>query len=133
MLDFFAGSGTTLNAVALMNDLDDGVRRSLLVTNNEVSADAASRLAAGNRLPGSPEYEAEGVFERVTRPRCEAAVSGRRRDGLRAVGKYLNGKQYEDGFEENVEFVELTYLDARGDRARHGVRRHRTSVVDACR
>lgn len=38
IVDFFAGSGTTLNAVNLLNAADSGQRRCILVTNNEVSA-----------------------------------------------------------------------------------------------
>jgi adenine-specific DNA-methyltransferase len=41
VLDFFAGSGTTLNAVNLLNATDGGQRRCILVTNNEVSAEEA--------------------------------------------------------------------------------------------
>lgn len=37
IVDFFAGSGTTLNAVNLLNSQDDGQRRCLIVTNNELS------------------------------------------------------------------------------------------------
>ena len=37
VLDFFAGSGTTLHAVNLLNSIDGGSRRCILVTNNEVS------------------------------------------------------------------------------------------------
>ncbi|NWG76214.1 MAG: site-specific DNA-methyltransferase, partial [Rubrivivax sp.] len=44
IVDFFAGSGTTLNAVNLLNAADGGQRRCILVTNNEVSAEEASAL-----------------------------------------------------------------------------------------
>lgn len=37
IVDFFAGSGTTLHAVNLLNVEDNGNRRCILVTNNEVS------------------------------------------------------------------------------------------------
>ena len=37
IVDFFAGSGTTLHAVNLLNLQDNGRRRCILVTNNEVS------------------------------------------------------------------------------------------------
>ena len=37
IIDFFAGSGTTLHAINLMNAEDGGNRRCILVTNNEVS------------------------------------------------------------------------------------------------
>ena len=39
IVDFFAGSGTTMHAVNLLNAEDGGHRRCIMVTNNEVSAD----------------------------------------------------------------------------------------------
>lgn len=39
IVDFFAGSGTTLHAVNLLNAEDGGKRRCIMVTNNEVSAE----------------------------------------------------------------------------------------------
>lgn len=39
IVDFFAGSGTTLHAVNLLNAEDGGHRRCVMVTNNEVSSD----------------------------------------------------------------------------------------------
>ena len=50
VLDFFAGSGTTAHAVTRLNRQDGGRRQSIMVTNNEVSADEAKEL----REPGSP-------------------------------------------------------------------------------
>jgi adenine-specific DNA-methyltransferase len=44
IVDFFAGSGTTLHAVNLLNAEDGGHRRCIMVTNNEVSADEAKSL-----------------------------------------------------------------------------------------
>jgi adenine-specific DNA-methyltransferase len=44
ILDFFGGSGTTTHAVARLNKQDGGNRRSILITNNEVSADEAETM-----------------------------------------------------------------------------------------
>jgi adenine-specific DNA-methyltransferase len=44
VLDFFAGSGTTLHATALLNAEDGGRRRCILVTNNEVAIHAQRNL-----------------------------------------------------------------------------------------
>lgn len=44
VVDFFAGSGTTMHAVNLLNSIDNGHRRCIMVTNNEVSADEAKAL-----------------------------------------------------------------------------------------
>lgn len=61
IVDFFAGSGTTLNAVNLVNASDGGQRRCILVTNNEVSAEEAESLRVRGRQPGDPEWEAVGI------------------------------------------------------------------------
>lgn len=111
ILDFFAGSGTTLHATCLLNAADDGRRRCILVTNNEVSEAAVARLSRQGHYRGDPEYEARGIFEEVTRPRVEAAISGLRSDGTPVSGTYAGGRPFSDGFAENVEFYRLDYLD----------------------
>jgi adenine-specific DNA-methyltransferase len=109
ILDFFAGSGTTLHATLLMNAHDDGNRRCILVTNNELSAESESRLRSEGKSPGDPEWESEGVFESVTLPRIRAAVSGFRPDGTEVGGSYLNGRAFSEGFVENVDAFRLDY------------------------
>ena len=111
ILDFFAGSGTTLNATCLLNAEDDGNRRSILVTNNEVNPELAKKLNKAGHYRGDPEFEKHGVFEAVTRPRCEAAIRGTCADGSIIQGSYLDGRPYGDGFDENVDFSRLDYLD----------------------
>lgn len=111
IVDFFAGSGTTLHATAMLNAADDGSRRCLLVTNNEVDEKRAKKLNADGIYPGDPEFERHGIFEAVTRPRCEAAITGVRADGEPVPGTYLGGGALADGFEENCEFFRLDYLD----------------------
>jgi adenine-specific DNA-methyltransferase len=85
-----------------------------MVTNNEVSADEAKELRARGRRPGDPEWEALGIFEYITRPRVTAAVTGRTSDGEPIKGEYKFTDEFPmaDGFEENVAFVKLRYLDA---------------------
>jgi len=112
ILDFFAGSGTTLNAACLLNSEDGGTRRTILVTNNEVSPERTKRLNKEGFYRGDPEFERHGIFEAVTMPRCAAAISGKRADGTPVEGGYLGGRPYADGFEENVEFFRLDYLDS---------------------
>lgn len=113
LLDFFGGSGTTAHAVARLNKQDGGRRQSIVVTNNEVSAAEADALRKQGHRPGDPEWEALGIFEHVTRPRITAAVTGVTPDGEPVKGDYKFTDEFPmaDGFEENVEFVELTYLD----------------------
>jgi adenine-specific DNA-methyltransferase len=110
ILDFFAGSGTTLHATALLN-LDGGRRRCVLVTNNELDSTAAENLAKAGKVRGDPDWEAAGVFEKVTRKRVKAAISGLRPDGKPVRGRYLDKRLFASGLPENVEFFRLAYLD----------------------
>jgi adenine-specific DNA-methyltransferase len=111
ILDYFAGSGTTLNATCLLNAEDGGSRRSILVTNNEVSPERTRKLNRDGHFRGDPQFERQGIFEAVAKPRCEAVITGKRADGATVEGTYLDGRLYADGFEENVEFFRLDYLD----------------------
>lgn len=114
VLDFFAGSGTTAHAVARLNRQDGGQRRSIVVTNNEVSDDEAKRLAGDGHHPGDRQWEALGIFQHITRPRIEAAITGVTPEGEPVKGDYKFTDEFPmaEGFDENVEFVELAYLDA---------------------
>ena len=111
ILDFFGGSGTTMHATAMLNASDGGTRRSVVVTNNEVDEAQARGLHQQGLFRGDAKFEANGIFERVTRPRCEAVVAGVRADGTPVPGADLDGRPYAEGFEENVEFFKLGYLD----------------------
>jgi adenine-specific DNA-methyltransferase len=111
IVDFFAGSGTTFHATCLLNAADGGERRCILVTNNEVAAKDERRLAKSEKFRGDPEFESLGIFEQATRPRCEAVVSGKRPDGRSIPGLHADGRALSQGFDENVEFFHLDYLD----------------------
>lgn len=111
ILDFFAGSGTTFHATCLLNAEDGGRRRSVMVTNNEVAEKVARQLAAKGHYRGDEQFERHGIFEQATRPRCEASLTGKRPDGRPAQGKYIDGTPYSAGFDENVEFFRVDYLD----------------------
>lgn len=116
ILDFFAGSGTTLHATALLNAADGGERRCILVTNNEVDEKTSKKLAKQGHYRGDPEFETHGIFEQVTRPRCEATIKGRRSDGTEVPGVHVDTagtrwRPLSDGFDENVEFFKLEYVD----------------------
>ncbi|MEV0070806.1 DNA methyltransferase [Amycolatopsis sp. NPDC050768] len=99
VLDFFAGSGSTAEAVMRVNAEDDGTRRCILVTNNEVSAKEAKALRKAGHRPGDVEWESKGVYEFVANPRISTVVTGIRPDG----------STYSEGLEQNVEFFDLTY------------------------
>jgi adenine-specific DNA-methyltransferase len=111
VLDFFAGSGTTFHAVCLLNATDGGSRRTVMVTNNEVDEKTARKLAAQGMFRGDNAFEAHGIFEQATRPRCEAVVNGKRPDGTTIPGSHVGGRPFAQGFDENVEFFRLDYLD----------------------
>jgi len=101
VLDFFAGTGTTAEAVMTLNLRDAGRRRSVVVTNNELGIDHASKLRKKGHQPGDDAWEAAGVFRKVTRPRIETVVSG----------LHADGSEFSGGLDENVTFLDLTYLD----------------------
>lgn len=120
VLDFFAGSGTTLNSTAMLNAADGGTRTCILATNNEVSAEKAIELARNGVEPGSDAWENEGIAEAVAWPRVKACLSGRRPDGTKVPGEYLDGTAISEGFSENAAYFKLDFLDPtevnRGDK-----------------
>ena len=72
ILDFFAGSGTTLHAVMKLNAEDGGNRTCILVTNNE-----------------------NGICQRVTLERCRRVIEGYdRTDGQHVAGYAGNTLRY---------------------------------------
>lgn len=90
-MDFFAGSGTTLNALDLLNSVDGGNRRCVLVTNNEVSEIEAKQLTNDGFRPGDPEWEQLGICQSVTFPRSKYTILGQRDDCTELEGEYFTG------------------------------------------
>ncbi len=113
ILDFFSGSGTTAHAVMRLNKQDGGRRRSVSVTNNEVSAIEHHSLIGDSRRPGDPAWEAMGICDYITKPRIAAAITGRTPAGDPIEGdyKFVDEFPMSDGLEENVEFFTLSYLN----------------------
>jgi adenine-specific DNA-methyltransferase len=111
VLDFFGGSGTTAHAVMRLNKQDGGCRRSIVVTNNEVSAADQVMLRKRGLRPGDPDWESQGICERITVPRLIAGITGRAPDGSAVAGKYSFTDEFPlaEGFDENIEFFTLTY------------------------
>lgn len=91
-LDFFAGSGTTLNAVNLLNAADGGQRQCILVTNNEVSEKEAQTMTAQGLLPGDEAWDAVGICRSITWPRNKFTILGKRDDGTALDGEYRTGR-----------------------------------------
>lgn len=111
IVDYFSGSGTTLHAVMRLNKQDGGRRRSIMVTNNEVAAGEQMSLREKGSRPGDPEWEQLGICEYITKPRIEAAITGRTPNGEPIKGDYQFNDEFPvaEGFEENAEFFTLTY------------------------
>ncbi len=112
IVDFFAGSGTTLHAVNLLNAEDGGNRRCILVTNNEVSADEANSLSEKGYQPGDEEWEKLGIARYVTWPRTVCSIEGHDINGEPLKGNYLGSDiPMSDGFKANVAYFKLGFLD----------------------
>lgn len=112
IVDFFAGSGTTLHAVNLLNLKDGGKRRCILITNNEVSVDEAKELGKRNLRPGDPEWDKMGIAQYITWPRIVSCVTGKDVKGNVVEGTYFNSDiAMGDGFKSNVIFLKLGFLD----------------------
>ena len=112
IVDFFAGSGTTLHAVNLLNAEDEGQRKCIMITNNEVSEDEAKALQASGYAPGDEEWEKLGIARYVTWPRTVCSIEGHDVNGNPLEGSYLNNDELmADGFRANAAFFKLGFLD----------------------
>lgn len=114
IIDFFAGSGTTMHAVNLLNAEDGGHRRCIMVTNNEVSADEAKTLKDKGYQPGDEEWEKLGIAHYVTWPRTVCSIEGHDVNGNPLKGDYLGSEpalHMADGFKANAAFFKLGFLD----------------------
>ena len=114
IVDFFAGSGTTMHAVNLLNAEDGGHRRCIMVTNNEVSADEAKMLKDKGYQPGDAEWEKIGIAHYVTWPRTVCSIKGQDVNGAPLKGNYLGSEppiHMADGFKANAAFFKLGFLD----------------------
>jgi adenine-specific DNA-methyltransferase len=111
ILDFFSGSGTTAHAVMRLNKQHNGRCQCISVTNNEVSADEQKALREKGLRPGDAEWERWGICDYITKPRVEAAITGKTPDGESIKDDYNFNDEFPmaDGFKENAEFFTLTY------------------------
>ena len=112
IIDFFAGSGTTMPAINLLNSEDGGNRRCILVTNNEVSDEEARALSSKGYKPGDENWEKFGIAQYVTWPRIVCAIKGQDISENPLSGNYLRSDMpLADGFETNATFFKLGFLD----------------------
>ena len=88
IVDFFAGSATTLHATNLLNLEDGGHRRCVIVTNNEVSDDESKVLERQGYKPGDAEWEKIGIARYVAWPRIVSSITGKDVDGKDIQGNY---------------------------------------------
>lgn len=116
IVDFFAGSGTTLNAVNLLNSQDDGQRRCLIVTNNELSKKQTKELLSAGIHPRETQWESKGICKSVTWPRIVSTTLGKRNDGTVLQGEYSPDgddykRPYAEGFKSNCIYFKLGFLN----------------------
>lgn len=112
ILDFFAGSGTTLHAVNLLNAEDGGHRRCIMVTNNEISNEESRNLRKQGFKQGDKEWEMLGIARYVTWPRTVCSIKGQNINGVPLQGTYLGSDiPMADGFKSNAIFFKLGFLD----------------------
>lgn len=112
IVDFFAGSGTTLHAVNLLNAEDGGHRRCIMVTNNEVSEAERKDFEARGIKQGDLEWESRGIARYVTWPRTVCSIEGHDVNGNPLKGNYIGSDlPMADGFKSNAVFFKLGFLD----------------------
>ncbi|AJK68594.1 site-specific DNA-methyltransferase [Corynebacterium marinum] len=100
ILDFFGGSGSTMEAVLRLNEENATSERTcILVTNNELNHKDAQQLRKDGLRPGDPQWEEHGVYRHVTKPRIETILTGTRVDGT----------PYTNPTAGRVNFFTLTY------------------------
>ena len=112
IIDFFAGSGTTLHAVNLLNAEDGGNRQCIMVTNNEVSDAESKLLTKQGYKPGDDAWNKLGIARNVTWPRTVCSIEGHDINGQPLKDNYLNSdRAMADGFAANANFFKLGFLD----------------------
>jgi len=130
ILDFFAGSGTTLHATMLLNQTAEvaGNRQCTLVTNTEMSRAQSKSLWDEGIRPGTEDWNSQANSRVFTFPRCCSVARGENSCGEPLVfakghpnGVYLirNDCRIEDGFpNQGVEFFSLGFVE--GSSVRRG-------------
>ena len=111
ILDFFAGSGTTLHATQVLNAEDGGQRRCIIVTNNAVSEEDDVRLRTTGHSPGDKVWESNGICQSVTFPRCKFVINGKRDDGTQLAGEYLTGRFEEQEVRRAIRPLDFATVD----------------------
>ena len=95
IVDFFAGSGTTLQAVNLLNKEDGGHRRCIMVTNNEVSADEETIFRSKGLHKGDEDWEMFGIARYINWPRTKCSIKGIDINEQPIKGEYITSNTQE--------------------------------------
>lgn len=99
ILDFFAGTGTTAQAVLELNNEDGGNRKFILCTNNELNG-VGSDLANQNKEERIEEF---GICQRATYPRLSKVING-----------YKNLKEEQiEGLGGNLKYFKTSFVKNR--------------------
>jgi adenine-specific DNA-methyltransferase len=95
ILDFFAGSGTTLHATMQLNAEDGGNRQCILITNNEIDTKTEKELLEKGIEKGTEEFEAFGICQSVTYERNKRVIQGyTNAKGIAVAGLENNNLRY---------------------------------------
>ncbi len=110
IVDFFAGSGTTMHAVNLLNAEDGGNRTCIMVTNNEISAEEEKNFAKQGIKKGDDEWEEKGIAKYVTWPRTMCSINGIDVNGNPIKGNYFGSDiPMANGFQANVKYFKCCW------------------------
>ena len=109
VLDFFAGSGTTMHAVNLLNKEDGGHRRCVMVTNNEIGETKEQELEKVGVRRGDEEWEWWGIARYVTWPRTECSIKGVNIHNEPVQGEYISSQTV--SVISNRRFTQIDYVD----------------------
>ena len=108
ILDFFAGSGTTLHAVNLLNAEDGGQRRCVMVTNNEIGEPKEKELLPQSIRPGDEEWERWGIARYVNWPRTKCSILGKNVNNQPIEGDYITSLT--ETKETDRKFTQINFL-----------------------
>lgn len=115
ILDFFGGSGTTAHAVMRLNKQDGGKRKAIIVTNNEIGEHNEKKLTKQGIQSGDKEWESLGICQYVTKPRIQAAITGKTAksnftEPVKGAYKYNDEFPMSEGLKQNARFFTLRYV-----------------------
>lgn len=110
ILDFFAGSGTTLHAINLLNAEDGGHRRCVMVTNNEIGEPKEKELLPQGIRPGDEEWERWGIARYVNWPRTKCSILGKDVNDQPIEGDYITSLT--ETKDTDRKFTQINFLPA---------------------